>query len=197
MKQLSLRHGFSAYASPLFHSNDIDMKKNLLTGLALLSLWAGIAQTKSSLYNGKPIPVRLTAAVESKNRFSITPTAIVDADILDNENNRILIRRGTPVIMDVQTQRAKGVGKPGYVKIDCLTTTAVDGQLIRLTGSHALEGKSRKGTALGVGLGVGIPFFWPCMFCLCIKGENVAVPANTVFNNIVVNDRYLIEGEVQ
>lgn len=109
-----------------------------------------------------------------------------------NGNGDVLIRRGTPIELDAQVVRAKGVGKPGSVFLRCLTTQAVDGQVINLQGSYEKTGESRKGTALGVGLGVGLTVCWPVLFCLCIKGEQVVVPENTMIHNVVVNGNYSI-----
>lgn len=118
------------------------------------------------------IPIRLTSEVYSntKPKDQTPPTAIVDADIKDDNGQYVLIRRGTPVEIAATVRKAKGVGKGAYVKLDALSTKSVDGQLIRLQGNLIKEGKNRKGTALGVGLGVGLIVCWPCLFCLCIKG---------------------------
>ena len=52
--------------------------------------------------------------------------------------------------------------------------------------------RDRKGTALGVGLGVGLTVCWPCLFCLCINGDEVIIPESTLVNNVVTNDIYQI-----
>lgn len=171
------------------------MKKILLmTAVAMMSIGIANAQT-AKLPNGKSVPVRLTSDIYSNSKTQTEPTAIVDSDVRDDSNGHVLIRRGTPVVLDAHIQKARGVGKPASVKLLCLTTTAVDGQTIRLQGGYDKEGQSRKGTALGVGLGVGIPVCWPCLFCLCIKGEKLHIPQNTMFSNVVVNDTYRIATE--
>ncbi len=123
------------------------------------------------------------------------PTAIVDADVKDDRSDHLLIRRGTPVEIAADIRKARGVGKGASIKFDFLSTTAVDGQRIRLQGSWGKEGDSKKGVALGVGLGVGLTVCWPCLFCLCIKGEKVSVPENTIINNVVACDSYRIQVE--
>ena len=171
------------------------MKNLFLILFAVVSAGMATAQTKSVLPNGKSVPVRLTTDVYSNSKMPQEPMAVVDADIKDDSGTHMLIRRGTPVVLDAQIQKARGVGKPASVKLKCMTTVAVDGQIVRLQGGYVQEGRSRKGTALGVGLGVGIPVCWPCLFCLCIKGEKVTVSENTMFGNVVVNDAYRIETE--
>lgn len=95
--------------------------------------------------------------------------------------------------MGATIRKAKGVGKGAYVKLDFISTTSVDGQTIRLQGNLIREGADKKGTALGVGLGVGLTVCWPCLFCLCIKGEKVTIPENTMAYNVVTNDIYQID----
>lgn len=144
-----------------------------------------------NLQAGKAIPVRLTNQILSNAKVNVDPMAIVERDVKDAKTGSILIKRGTPVRLDAQIQKAKGVGKGGFINLICLSTTAVDGQTIALQGGMNVVGDNNKGTALGVGLGVGL-FCWPAMFCLCIKGEKVEIPANTLIHNVVVNDDYNI-----
>lgn len=151
--------------------------------------------TEGLLPNGKSIPVRITSAIGSNTKKGPEPTAIVDADIRDDRGEHLLIRRGTPVEIAADIRKARGVGKGALIHLDFLSTTAVDGQKIRLQGNWSKEGASKKGAALGVGLGVGLTVCWPCLFCLCIKGEKVTVPENTIVNNVVANDSYRIRTE--
>ena len=142
------------------------------------------------IYAGNNIPAYILYFRLAKN--ATAPTAIVDANIKDDNGQHILIRRGTPVEISATIQKAKGVGKGAYIKLDFLSTRSVDGQLIRLQGKLIKEGQNRKGTALGVGLGVGLTVCWPCLFCLCIKGEKLTIPENTLVNNVVTNDIYQV-----
>ena len=150
--------------------------------------------TKSKTYNiMKRLFLALVALVcVGAVSAQVAPYGIVDANIMDSKGENIVISRGTPVVMDIEIQRAKGVGKAGYIKINCVSTTAVDGQRINLIGTNIAQGNDRKGMAIGLGVGLGIVVCPPCFFCLCIKGENVVIPENTVLGNIVVNDNYTI-----
>jgi len=171
------------------------MKKMLMTvAIVAMSVCSVNAQTMPVLNNGKNIPIRLTADVYSNAKVSAEVVAIVDSDIKSDNGTEVLIRRGTPIEVNAQIQKARGVGKPASVKFNFVSTTAVDGQKIRLQGAYNKVGDSRRGVALGVGLGVGIPICWPCLFCLCIKGEKITIPEGTVFN-AVVNDVYHIAVE--
>lgn len=166
--------------------------RKLFLALAALLCVSVVSAQDVKLMSGQNIPVRLMSEINSKHRNQATPYAIVDANIMDSKGENIVINRGTPVVMDIEIQRAKGVGKAGYVKINCLSTTSVDGQRINLLGSSFAQGDSRKGLAIGLGVSLGVVVFPPLLALLCIKGENVVIPANTVLGNIVVNENYTI-----
>lgn len=170
------------------------MKRLILMLVALMCVGALSAQDVK-LYGGQNVPIRLMTDINSKSRTQPTPHAIVDANIMDAKGENIVIRRGTPVVMDIEIKRARGVGKAGYIKINCISTSSVDGQTINLIGSSLAQGDDRKGLAIGLGVSLGILVFPPCFFCLCIKGENVSIPQNTLFHNVVVNDNYTIRIE--
>lgn len=164
------------------------MKNILLTVAALLIV--GVAWAESpNIINGDPVSVRIVNAMNSKTQSM--PSAIVDANITDAEGN-ILIKRGTPVQLSVEAQRARGVGKAGYLIIRCLSTTAVDGQTIFLAGGLSAYGNEREELAIGLGVGAGIVVFPFGLFCLCIKGEEAHIPSNTILTNVVIDDSYTI-----
>ncbi len=171
------------------------MKKFLLLLTVLFVGLSATATQKHELRNGQFVAVRITSDVKSESKTAQTVTAIVERDVLDSKQEKVLIRRGTPITLTTQIQRAKGMGKAGYIKIDCISTTAVDGQTIYLLGGLNVEGDDKKGAALGCGLGLGLTFFPVGFFCFCIQGENVSMPANTMINNVVVNDRYFVHAE--
>ena len=164
------------------------MKKFFALCIALMTMGAASAQNYN-LTAGQPIPVRILSSVSSDNRLQSLPMAIVDSNITDSEGN-VLISRGTNVVINTEVTRRKGVGKPGYIKIDCLTTTAVDGQTIYLMGGTSACGRDREALAIGLGVGAGIVAFPWGLFCLCIKGEEAYLPGNSVLSNVVVDDNY-------
>ena len=167
------------------------MKKMLLSLAALLIAGAVWAQSPN-LISGQQVNVRLLNAIESQTNIQTTPAAIVDANIVD-DNGNILIKRGTPVQLTLDTQRARGLGKAGSININCLSTTAVDGQQIFLLGGMTAMGDDREGLAIGLGIGAGIVVFPVGFFCLCIKGEEAYIPSNTIITNVVVDDNYTIK----
>lgn len=162
----------------------------LLSLVALLAISGAWAQ-KPNLVSGEHVSVRLLNAVESKANIQTMPSAIIDSNITDKEGN-ILVKRGTPVQLTLDTQRARGVGKAGVININCLSTTSVDGQIIYLKGGLYAEGDDREGLAIGLGIGAGIVVFPFGLFCLCIKGEEAYIPSNTIITNVVIDDSYTI-----
>lgn len=167
--------------------------KKLTSLILVLSFFFnyGFAQ---NLRNGQTIIVRLTNEVKSNSKIKSEPLAIIEKDVVDPLTNKILIQRGAPVEVSYIIKRAKGVGKPAEVKLQCVSTKAIDGKHIALQGSYAGIGDDRKGLALGLGIGLGL-FVWPAIFCLCIKGEKIELPADMLIHNVVVNDNYVIATE--
>ena len=145
------------------------------------------------LERGKGLSVRITSNIDSKHLKGRTPSAIVDNDVKASDGT-VLIKRGTPVELQLNGKKARGCGKAGYLDISCISTTSTDGQTIALNGNVNAEGDSKKGVALGLGLGLGLTFLFPIGFALlAIKGKNATIPANTVINNVFVANDYSIE----
>ena len=150
-----------------------------------LSIFAG-----APLRRGTVVIVKTQSDVSSKSKNS-TLNAIVDSDVKTSDGT-VVISRGTPVMANMQTKKAKGVGKPGVIEIKSMTTTSVDGQNILLYGNATEEGQSKRGKAIG--LGVGLFFFLGPIFlaCLAKKGGQAKIPAGTVFTQFSTADEYQI-----
>lgn len=151
-----------------------------------LSVFAGIP-----LRRGTVVVVRTQSELTSKDGTG-NLNAFVDSDV-KAEDGTILISRGTPVTAVVDVKKAKGVGKPGEINISSMTTTSVDGQSIVLNGSMNVKGQSKKGTALGLSLGLTFGLgLLPCLACLAIKGGQATVPAGTVISNFTTAGEYQV-----
>lgn len=170
------------------------MKKFLFLAIVLaVANLSSFAQNVVSLNNGKVVNVRLTSEVFSNSKAQVPVSAIVDKDVKD-ENGNVLIRRGTPIQITSDIKKSKGMGNGGYAKLTFTSTIAVDGQDIALQGVYAINGKDRKGLALGLGIGTGATILFPVgFFFFCIKGESVTIPEGTIIPNVVVNDTYKIK----
>jgi hypothetical protein len=71
----------------------------------------------------------------------------------------------------MRAQKAKGVGKEGYVEIQIKSVTAVDGQEVFLMGGNVYqEGQDKQTLAIVLGILV-------CILFLTIKGKNAIIPA--------------------
>lgn len=163
------------------------MAKKYVT-VALAALMMNLSVLASTpLSRGTALSVRIVSQVTSKEEGS--PSAIVENDV-KSADGKVLIKRGTPVQLQIDRQKARGCGKPGSVAVKCVSTNAVDGQNIMLEGSVSDEGNDKKGLSIGLGLtflpGVGFAF-------LAIKGEQAVVESNTVIPTVFVMNDYSIE----
>lgn len=166
------------------------IKKYVIVALAaLMTNLTVLASTQ--LERGTTLSVRVTSRITSKNEGS--PSAIVENDV-KGKDGKVLIKRGTPVQLQIDRKKARGVGKPGYVTVKCLSTSAVDGQNILLEGSVNDEGNDKKGLSVGLGVGLGLTFLPGVGFAfLAIKGEQAVIENNTVIPVVVVMNDYSIE----
>lgn len=116
-------------------------------------------------------------SINSKSNGSNLPQGIVGSDIKDRDGN-VWVRAGAPVVLNSDIKKARGMGKPGRINIQCISTMDVNGKPVALTGSISLEGQKKLGKALGLGLGLGLTVLCPWgLFFFCIKGEDVVAPS--------------------
>lgn len=166
------------------------IRKAITCAMALFVMNLSIF-ANAPLERGTSLSVRITSLVSSQSKGD-SPTAIVENDVKDKTGN-ILIKRGTPVTLQVERKKAKGCGKAGFVNIKCISTTAVDGQNISLEGNVNSEGDDRKGLAIGLGVGLGLTFLPFVGFAfLAIKGEAAKIQSNTIIPNVFVMNDYSI-----
>lgn len=166
------------------------IKKYVIVALsALMTNLTVFASTP--LERGTTLSVRIISQVTSKNEGS--PSAIVENDV-KSKDGRVLIKRGTPVQLQIDRQKARGVGKPGSVTVKCVSTNAVDGQSILLEGSVSGEGNDKKGLSIGLGVGLGLTFLPGVGFAfLAIKGEQAVIEKNTIIPTVFVMNDYSVE----
>lgn len=175
------------------------MKKIISFLLSLIIIQANITPCLAGnmtykLNRGTAVKVRITSTISSKSKT--TASAIVDADVYDATTNTIVIKGGTPVQLNIDSKKAKGMGKAGYIHVKNMTTTAVDGKTISLSGAMNENGDGKAGLALGLGLGTGLTVL-PLVgfFFFLIKGDNVEIPSDTIIPNVVAADNYSIQAE--
>lgn len=162
------------------------MFRKLLLLCALATCTASFAQ--KTLKSGTLIPVTFTEKVTSS---STTANLIVAQDV--KVDGVTAIAAGTPVLNQVTGTKKRGCGRPGTVTVTILSTTATNGEVVRLMGQPLVkEGQSKKGKAIGLGVGLGI-FAWPCLGCLAIKGGDAEISAGTIVQNMMTNQEVTIK----
>lgn len=130
--------------------------------------------------------VQLGSVIKSETKNNNSNSAFITTDVYDKDNN-IWIKAGTPVVINITTQKAKGMGEPGILEIQCVSTVDINGRQVSLKGSLYQEGEEKKGTALGLGLGLGLTVLFPFgFFFFMIKGKNITIPPNTIIPNVIV-----------
>jgi hypothetical protein len=82
----------------------------------------------------------------------------------------------------LRVQKAKGVGKEGYVEVEIRSVPAVDGTEILLSGGKVYEEGEDKQT-LSIVLGVLV-----CLLFLTMKGKNGIIPKGYTIDSRVGND---------
>ena len=127
--------------------------KKIIVLFLIGCLFAGLSFAVP-LRRGTSVIVRLSTSANSNRNTPIRAEVVSDLTIAGEP----VITRGTPVILTVNKRKAKGLGKPGYLQIGCISTTAVDGQIISLSGGIEQDGENRQGAAIGLGVGLGLTF---------------------------------------
>jgi hypothetical protein len=109
---------------------------------------------------------------------SETGSVVVSNDVV--KDGKIVIAAGTPVVLDIQSEKHRGLGKPGTITVRPVSTTDVNGQVVSLNGAEKSDiGKNRHGAAVACGIVFGIITFPVGLLFLCIKGGNASIPAGT------------------
>ena len=150
-----------------------------------ISVFAG-----SPLVRGTSVYIRTLSEISSKNNEALD--AVIDIDVKTTDGI-VAIKKGTPVNANIERQKAKGVGKQGYIQITSMSTTSVDGQTIYLSGSVKEEGENKRGKVLGLGLGIGLCLFLPCLAILAKKGGEAIISSGKIYNQFSVAQEYQIQ----
>ena len=154
------------------------MKKLLLCLFTSCSFSMAVAQ--SVLPVGSTVPLKVIQTIKDSDKSA---SVVVSQDV--KLNGIVFIKAGTPVTTQLSTTQRKGVGKPGKITLDFISTTATNGEIVNLRGGSIYkEGRNKKGTALGLGIGLGI-FCWPCLGCLAIKGGEAEITEGTMTTNVI------------
>lgn len=110
---------------------------------------------------------------------AVSPGQIIDFRVRTDVKvgDQIVIRGGTIAKGQVmRAERAKGIGKEGFVEVQIKSVPAVDGQEILLTGGNVYQEGEDKQT-LSIVLGVLV-----CILFLTMKGKNAEIPTGYAVN---------------
>lgn len=128
--------------------------------------------------------IGLETAHELNSEFLIPGQSIdffVKNDI--QAEGKTVIKRGAIARGQVlRVQRAKGLGKEGFVEVEIKSVEAVDGSEVFLTGARMYEAGDDRQT-LSIVLGVLV-----CILFLIMKGENAVIPAGYSVDGRIAQD---------
>jgi hypothetical protein len=131
---------------------------------------------------GTTVPMETTTALRSDE---VTTGQMVEFKVRTDVkvNDKVAIAAGSIAKGQiVRAQRAKGIGKEGYLEVQIKSVTAVDGQEVILTNSNLYQEGENKQT-LSIVLGVLV-----CILFLTMKGNNAEVaPGYQVLASVASN----------
>ena len=131
--------------------------------------------TLVQLYSARTLTSK-SLAVGSMVEFRVKD-AVVDKD------NYVLIKANQIVYATVnEANKAKALGKKGSLNFMIQSIKAIDGTKIPAYLNLGSDGKSRSGTAIGV----GALLFWPALF---VKGKEAELKAGTIVNATISENR--------
>lgn len=150
--------------------------KKLILVICVAILGAGIFQANAQ--QTVNVGLEVVKTLRKDKVKSENGSVVVKNDVM--KDGKIVIAAGTPVVMDIQSEKHHGMGVPGTITVKPVSTTDVNGQVVALTGAEKSEiGKNRRGAAVACGVVFGIITFPVGLLFLCIKGGNASIPAGT------------------
>lgn len=167
---------------------------NLLVSLVVIltvCLGESVKAQTRIIPEGLTIPVMLTNDINSKTlrKDGKLPLA-VSQDIYYRDD--LVLSEGTPVEAEIIKARKRGVwGRQGIIEFR-ITGINLNGTIIPLESSTIKqEGHSHKKAANGACFGSIL--FFPLNFIppLCIKGEDVTIPAGAIYNAMATSTCYI------
>lgn len=152
----------------------------LLLVVSVLSLSFKIPGSNGVILNaGTNIPLETVSMIQSD---LVSVGQIIDFRVKYDVkvDEKIVLPAGSIAKGQVmRAQKAKGLGKQGFVEIQIKSVTAVDGQEVFLTGGNVYQEGEDKQT-LSILLGVFV-----CILFLTMKGTNAQVPPGYQVNSSV------------
>ncbi|MGM9837418.1 MAG: hypothetical protein ACI30A_02885 [Paludibacteraceae bacterium] len=114
------------------------MKRYYLLILLFLSAFVSAQETKKvCLQKGSNISIVILSQIDSQ-KFKGTPEAKVAADVWDADGEIVLIKKGTPVTLQVNCRKASLSGDVGRIEIQPISTSAFNGREITFDYSNPI-----------------------------------------------------------
>ena len=164
--------------------------KNILIVFILFPMIA-ISQSKEE--NNKTTKVEEGTIIIVKSMSNITSKTNIDGELIDFVcaediyiNNRLVIKKNIKVRARIEnSDKAKGLGNEGSLKIVFNYITAIDGQNIPISGVYNyLKGENKSGTA------VGLSFVLSPLF-LFLKGKEANIPIGSLIEVYTTQELYI------
>lgn len=137
------------------------------------------AQQNGSIASGTQIPMRFISNISSDDKLE--PQVVVASNVSD-PNGNVVITAGSFVRTSVQKVASTNNGtKGGDITVRFLSTSAVDGQTIELSGSHNVQGQGNfAGNFIAVN---GKP----------LKGKPAVIEEETLIYNVITTKAYQVK----
>lgn len=151
--------------------------RRIIVILCVILFGMGVYQT--SAQQTANVGIEITKKLGKDTKKAETESAVVSNDVM--KDGKIVIAAGTPVTVDIHTEKRHGLGVPGTIRVVPISTTDVNGQIVLLNGGEGKYdiGKNRRGAAVACGIVFGIITFPVGLLFLCIKGGHASIPAGT------------------
>jgi hypothetical protein len=155
----------------------------------LLALVMLMSSFKVPLYANTAI-LKAGTSINFETTSTIKSGKVIAGQVIDFRVTRDVVADGIVVIpagsiakgQVIRSDKAKGLGKPGFVEVQIKSVTAVDGQEIFLSSNNIADEGDDKATAAIV-LGILI-----CFLFLFKKGGDGEIPVGYNFNGMVASN---------
>ena len=167
----------SVYAEPeqMTLSEFLKTNENITASYSYPSMkLASNTAGKSTLSAHTPIVIRCTETITTKNIVNGSTVKFAVVSDIKDSNGSILVREGTPVTAKISfTKKSKIFGRSAEITITDVSTTAVDGTYIPLSGSVTAKPDDK------MIMSIALTVVFICPLFLFMKGDDTHVPAGT------------------
>ena len=161
----------------------------LIIALLCCAPLEGMAQSPNTrsnvLENGTNLVLRVNENFKADNNAeSGSINSIVETDVYSADGSKVLIKAGTPALIDFTLEPNGSCGKAGKICLTNAYTKTIDNKRVSLRLSSCKNG----GSKLGGVIALSVIFFPLGLISLCMKGSMPKIPQGTTFNALVIQD---------